>query len=70
MKVGDWVVHEDGRVGQITLMDFNALGGGRRYHLVDYQDNTFARATHETTITVLEKPVSDILTAVNTNERK
>jgi hypothetical protein len=69
MKVGDWVAHEDGRVGVITLMDFNAFGGGRRYHLVDFQDNTFAKMTHDQCLTVLEPVVADILTAVNTNER-
>jgi len=64
MKVGDWVVHEDGRVGQITLLDFN-----RCYHLVMY-DNTFARMTDPKHLTVAAPPVADILTAVNTNERE
>jgi hypothetical protein len=64
MKVGDWVVHEDGRVGQITLLDFN-----RCYHLVMY-DNTFARMTDPKHLTVVAPPVADILTAVNTNERE
>jgi hypothetical protein len=65
MKVGDWVVHEDGRIGQITLLHSMDRG----YHLVDYQDNTFARATHHSHLTVFDPAVSDILTAVNTNER-
>jgi hypothetical protein len=61
MKVGDWVLHDDGRVGRITALDFTPS-----YHLVMY-DETFARMTPAQYLTVLEKPVSDILTAVNTN---
>ena len=64
MKRGDWVVHEDGRMGQITLLDFN-----RCYHLVMY-DNSFARMTHPHYLTVVEPPVADILNAVNNLEEK
>lgn len=66
MKAGDWVITESGRIGQITLLNFNAKG----YHLVDYQDNTFARVTHEHYIKPFDPAVSDILTAVNINEEK
>jgi len=64
MKVGDWVVHEDGRVGKITVMHFDV-----GFHLVMY-DNTFARNTHQKFLTVLEPAVGDILTAVQHNEEK
>lgn len=62
MKVNDWVIHEDGRVGIISLLNFNE---GR--HLVLY-DDSFARMTDPKYLTVVEKPVADILTAVNTHE--
>ena len=61
MKVGDWVVHEDGRIGEITITNYTDRG----YHLVDYKDNTFARMTHHSQLTVFDPAVSDILTAVN-----
>ena len=64
MKVGDWVIHEDGRIGYITLLNFSPS-----YHLVMY-DKTFARNTHYMYLTVLDPAVADILTAVNTNERE
>ena len=69
MKKGDWVIHDDGRLGQITLTEFHDQIA-RGYHLVDFQDNTFARLTHEHYLTVVDKPVADILTAVNTQERE
>jgi len=64
MNKGDWVVHEDGRVGQITILDFNSC-----YHLVMY-DNSFARMTLAHYLTVVAPAVADILNAVNTNERE
>ena len=60
MKVNDWVIHEDGRVGYITVTDFTPS-----YHLVMY-DNTFARMTHAQYLTVVEKPVADISTTSKT----
>lgn len=65
MKRGDWVVHEDGRLGRITMTDFRV-----GYHLVDFLDNTFARATYHLYLKPFDPAVSDILTAVNTNERE
>lgn len=65
MKVGDWVAHEDGRIGYVTLL--NSMDRG--YHLVMY-DDTFARATHHSYLTVFDPAVSDILNAVKTNEEK
>ena len=62
MNKGDWVVHQDGKVGQITILDFN-----RCYHLVMY-DNSFARMTHAHYLTVVEPPVADILNAVKQHE--
>jgi hypothetical protein len=62
MKVNDWVVHEDGRVGRITLTHYMDRG----YHLVDYQDNTFARMTHHKLIRVFDPAVADVLNAVKT----
>jgi hypothetical protein len=64
MKKGDWVIHVDGRVGQITLADYMAM-----YSLVDFKDNTFARMTNHNYLKPVEPAVADILTAVN-NERK
>jgi len=64
MKVNDWVIHEDGRVGIISLLDFDK---GR--HLVMY-DDTFARLTDAKYLTVVEKPVADILSAFKHNEEK
>ena len=66
MKKGDWVIDKDGRLGQITLLEFNKRG----YHLVDFQDHTFARMTNHNYLTVVAPPVADILNAVNTNERE
>ncbi len=63
MKKGDWVIHVDGRVGQVTITNFNA-----RCHLVDYQDNTFARLTHNQYLKPVAPPVADILTAVKQGE--
>lgn len=64
MKVGDWVAHEDGRVGYVTLL--NHFKG---FHLVMF-DDTFARATPHVYLTVIDPAVVDILTAVKTNEEK
>jgi len=64
MKKGDWVIHKgSGKLGRITVTNFN-----HGYHLVDYQDNTFARLTFNQYLKPVAKPVSDILTAVNTQE--
>lgn len=68
-KKGDWVIHEDGRIGRITLTDY-LENNARGYHLVDFQDNTFARLTHEHYLKPFDPAVSDILTAVNINEEK
>ena len=64
MKQGDWVIHEDGRAGYITVLDYV-----KDFHLVMF-DDSFARMTHKHYLTVVDKPVADILTAVNTQERE
>ena len=63
MKRGDWVVHEDGRMGQITLLDYMPM-----YSLVDFQDHTFARMTNHNYLKPVDPAVSDILTAVNNHK--
>ena len=60
MKVGDYVLVGGDWVGRITQLAFHPM-----YHLVDFQDNTFARLIHQHYLTVLDPAVSDILTAVN-----
>jgi hypothetical protein len=67
MNKGDWVVHEDGRVGRITLREYHD-NIAKGYHLVDFQDNTFARLTHEHYLKPLDPAVADILTAVKQGE--
>jgi hypothetical protein len=60
MKIGDWVIHTgDGRVGQITLLDYMPM-----YSLVDFQDHTFARMTNHNYLKPVAPPVADILNAV------
>ena len=66
MKKGDWVIHRgSGQLGRITVRDFNS-----GYHLVDYQDNTFARLTYNQDLKPVAPPVADILNAVNNLEEK
>jgi hypothetical protein len=62
MNKGDWVIYND-RIGRITLTNFNA-----GYHLVDFQDNTFARLIPKNYLTPFDPAVSDILTAVKQGE--
>jgi hypothetical protein len=77
MKQGDWVIVEaledfsnSGGVGEITVIDYIDNG----WHLVDFQDNTFAKLIHKDRMTLLNPAVSDILNSIgtvpNTNERK
>lgn len=63
MKNGDWVVHADGRIGQVTIADYMAM-----YSLVDFKDNTFARMINHNYLTPVAPPVADILTAVNNHK--
>jgi hypothetical protein len=68
MKVGDYVlVGDDAWAGVITQLDFHP-----KTHLVWRLDNTspMALLRHERELTPLDPAVSDILTAVNTNERE
>jgi hypothetical protein len=67
MNKGDWVIHEDGRVGRITLHEYHNTSS-KGYHLVDFQDNTFARLTHEHYLKPFDPAVADILTAVKQGE--
>ena len=68
MKKGDWVL-TDGEIGQITLIDY-INNGAARMHLVDVPSLPYASLRSEKGMTLVEKPVADILTAVNTNERE
>ena len=60
LKTGDWVVHEDGRVGKIIVEDYTREGGKFRFHLVRF-DNTFARMTHESYLTKIDPALYPIL---------
>jgi hypothetical protein len=64
MKVGDWVLADGERIGQITVL--NSMGEG--YHLVDFQDNTFARAVHQRRLTPINKEVADVFIKSNQKE--
>ena len=68
MKVGDWVL-TNGEIGQITLLDYINDGTGR-WHLVAVPNLPYASLRSEKGMTPVAKPVADILTAVNTNERE
>ena len=59
MKKGDWVIHVDGRVGVITITNFNA-----GYHLVDFEGEPFASCTNHNYLKPVEPAVADILNAV------
>jgi hypothetical protein len=73
MKKGDWVevdsldvldeVIDRGGVGQITMLNYVA-----GYHLVNYQDGTFARLVHKGRMALLKPAVSDILNATYNKE--
>jgi hypothetical protein len=61
----DWVVSIDGEVGYITLYNFM-----QDYSLVQFKDMPMASMRRKDTLTPVDPAVSDILTAVNTNERE
>lgn len=63
MKKGDWVL-TDGEIGQITLIDYFTDGTGH-WHLVAVPSLSFTSLRSERCMTLVEKPVADILIAVN-----
>jgi len=65
MKVGDWVISSDGCIGCVTLYNFM-----KDYSLVQFNDMPMASMRRKDSLTPFDSAVSDILTAVNTNERE
>ena len=66
MKKGDWVLTDDGRVGYITLTNY-LKEESPPWHLVWLVDgdSKFSSLRSEEGMTLLDKSVGDILTAVN-----
>ena len=66
MKKSDWVL-TNGEIGQITMIDYINDETGR-WHLVEVSSLPFASLRSESGMSRIEKPVSDILTAVKLHE--
>jgi hypothetical protein len=63
MKVGDWVMSSDGRIGYITLYNFM-----EDYSLVQFNDMPMASMQRDDSLTPFDSAVSDVLTAVNNHK--
>lgn len=64
MKKGDWVITHDGEVGKIV--DESTTHG---YYFIALPSQSFSAIRYKHYLTKLDPAVSDILNAVNTNER-
>ena len=63
LKIGDWVLIDDGRVGRILITDYMRDGG--KFPLVQVFDGSINTIRHKDCLTPIDPAFSNLLTDVN-----
>jgi len=68
LKQGDWVVTDEGEVGQVTIPDWGRSDGLSNLCLVKFKANVVASVRSKKTLTFIDPAFHKLLTDVNREE--